>query len=287
MKNGKRTIALILAVLFALALTACGGGSGEKLPANRLEQIKERGYIEVCTEPYFAPYEFIDSTKQGDDQYVGMDIEIAKYIAEKLGVELRIIPLEFSVVLASITEGKYDLAISALAYSPARAESMNMSKGYRFDENETSNYGFLVREEDADKYPTAEAFANAVIVTQSGSVQEGFVNDQIPTYKEFKVVSSMTDGFLMVSEGKADACACDINNGQLYADANGGLAIANEFRFAIDESTQGTRIGIPLGETELTDFVNQCIDELLAEGKTNQWYEEYSDYARSLGIESY
>ena len=96
MKNRKRIIALVLALIFALALAACGSGSKEKLPANRLEAIKERGYIEVCTEPYFAPYEFIDSSKQGDEQYVGMDIEIAKYIAEKLGVELRLVPLEFS-----------------------------------------------------------------------------------------------------------------------------------------------------------------------------------------------
>ena len=282
MKNYKKGLALVLALMMVIALTACGGSKAEA--KNRLDQIKERGYIEVCTEPYFAPNEFIDSSKEGDEQYVGMDIEIAKYIADKLGVELRIVPLEFSAVLASITEGKYDLAISALAYSPARAESMNMSKGYHFDD-EVALYGFLVREGDEDKYTTAESFADAVIVTQSGSVQEGFVNDQIPGWKEFKLVSSMTDGFLMVKEGKADACACAIENAQLYADANGGLAIANEFRFEVDESTQGTRIGIPLGEEELTDFVNQCIDELLAEGKTNEWYKEYSDYARSLGIE--
>ena len=280
----KRTIAILLALILVFSLAACssGGGSGAKA-GNRLEEIKERGYIEMATEPYFAPYEFIDSSKDGDEQYQGLDIELGKYIAEKLGVELRIVPLEFSAVLASITEGKYDFAASALAYSPGRAENMNMSKGYRFSD-EVASYGFLVREADQDMIKTAEDTADLVLVTQSGSVQEGFVNDQIPKYKEFKLVSSMTDGFLMVSEGKADACACDISNGQLYADANGGLAIA-PFRFEVDESTQGTRVGIPKGEEELTEFINQCIDELRAEGTIDKWYEEYSDYARKLGVD--
>jgi len=278
----KKMLALALMLCMMLTFAACGASSGES--QNRLEEIKSRGYIEVATEPYFAPFEFIDTSKSENEQYVGMDIEIAKYIADKLGVELRIVPLEFSAVLAGITEGKYDLAISALAYSPARAENMNLSKGYYFSA-EDDGYGFLVREEDADKYTTADSLADAVIVTQSGSVQEAYVKDQIPKYKELKLVSSMTDGFLMVSEGKADACACACANGQLYADANGGLAIANDFRFTVDETTQGTRIGIPLGEDELTDFVNQCIDELLAEGKTNAWYEEYAEYAKQLGLE--
>ena len=131
---------------------------------------------------------------------------------------------------------------------------------------------------------TADDTADLVLVTQSGSVQEGFVNDQISKYKDFKLVSSMTDGFLMVAEGKADACACDINNGQLYAEANGGLAIA-PFRFVVDESTQGTRVGIPKGEDELTAFIDQCIDELRAEGTIDKWYDEYSDYARTLGVD--
>ena len=281
----KKTIAILLALILVFSLAACssGGGNGTSEPANRLEAIKARGYIEMATEPYFAPYEFIDSSKDGDEQYQGLDIELGKYIAEKLGVELRIVPLEFSAVLASITEGKYDFAASALAYSPGRAENMNMSKGYRFSD-EVASYGCLVREEDQDKIKTADDTADLVLVTQSGSVQEGFVNDQISKYKEFKLVSSMTDGFLMVSEGKADACACDISNGQLYADANGGLAIA-PFRFVVDESTQGTRVGIPKGEEELTEFINQCIDELRAEGTIDKWYDEYSDYARKLGVD--
>ena len=284
----KKVFAILLALAMVFSMAACSSGGGDSSgdaaePANRLEAIKARGYIEMATEPYFAPYEFIDSSKSGDEQYQGLDIELGKYIAEKLGVELRIVPLEFSAVLASITEGKYDFAASALAYSPGRAENMNMSKGYRFSD-EVASYGFLVREDMIDSIKTADDTADLVLVTQSGSVQEGFVNDQISKYKEFKLVSSMTDGFLMVAEGKADACACDINNGQLYADANGGLAIA-PFRFVVDESTQGTRVGIPKGEDELTAFIDQCIDELRAEGTIDKWYDEYSDYARTLGVE--
>ena len=102
----KRTIAILLALILVFSLAACssGGGDGGAKASNRLEEIKERGYIEMATEPYFAPYEFIDSSKEGDEQYQGLDIELGKYIAEKLGVELRIVPLEFSAVLASITE---------------------------------------------------------------------------------------------------------------------------------------------------------------------------------------
>ena len=284
----KKVFAILLALAMVFSMAACSSGGGDSSgdaaePANRLEAIKARGYIEMATEPYFAPYEFIDSSKSGDEQYQGLDIELGKYIAEKLGVELRIVPLEFSAVLASITEGKYDFAASALAYSPGRAENMNMSKGYRFSD-EVASYGFLVREDMIDSIKTADDTADLVLVTQSGSVQEGFVNDQISKYKEFKLVSSMTDGFLMVAEGKADACACDINNGQLYADANGGLAIA-PFRFVVDESTQGTRVGIPKGEDELSAFIDQCIDELRAEGTIDKWYDEYSDYARTLGVD--
>ena len=135
MKRSVKMKAIALALAAAAALTACGGqgasgGAGTSAAAsNRLEEILQRGYMEVATEPYFAPQEFIDSSKEGDEQYVGCDIELAKYIADKLGVELRIVPLEFAAVLSSVTEGKYDMAISALAYTPERAEAMNLSDG--------------------------------------------------------------------------------------------------------------------------------------------------------------
>ena len=275
----KKAVSLILALAMILCLCACGTKAE---PKDRLAAIKERGYIEVTTEPYFAPYEFVDSTKTGDEQYVGMDIEIAKYIADKIGVELKIVPLEFSAVQAGVIDGKYDLAISAIAYSPARAENMAMSKGYYFEDND---YGFLVREEDVDKYTSIEEAREAVIVTQSGSVQEALYNDNIGSCKEFKLVSAMTDGYLAVAEGKADICVCSLGSAQLYADANGGLAITS-FRFDVDPEMNSTRVtACKEGTESLMEVVNQCIDELLAEGKMVEWFDEYAEYAKTLGIE--
>ena len=275
----KKTVSLLLAIAMLLCLCACGTKAE---PKDRLAAIKERGYIEVTTEPYFAPYEFVDSTKTGDEQYVGMDIEIAKYIADKIGVELKIVPLEFSAVQAGVIDGKYDLAISAIAYSPARAENMAMSKGYYFEDND---YGFLVRSEDVDKYTSIEEAKEAVIVTQSGSVQEALYNDNIGSCKEFKLVSAMTDGYLAVAEGKADICVCSLGSAQLYADANGGLAITS-FRFDVDPEMNSTRItACKEGTESLMEVVNQCIDELLAEDKMVEWFDQYAEYAKTLGIE--
>ncbi len=279
-------VAIVIASLFLMV--GCGGTSKndkEKNDSNRLEVIKEKGYLEVVTEPYFAPYEFIDPSKSGDEQYVGSDILLAKYIAEKIGVEVKIIPLEFSAVLSSITEGKYDLAISALAYTPAREEAMNLSDGYYFSEN-SPGYGLLIRQEDSDNIKGPDDMADKIIVAQSGSLQELFVNEQVPKYKEFKRVSATTDGFLMVEENKADACAVSIPMGQLYIEANPNakLMIVEGFEFEVDPETQGTRIGIPKGESELTEIVNEAIKEVLESGEFEKWHKEYTEYAKDLGL---
>ena len=55
--------------------------------------------------------------------------------------------------------------------------------------------------------------------------------------------------------------------------------------FTVDLDTQGTRIGLPLGEDELTDRVNEIIDKVLEQDLYNQWYEEYKEYAKKLGLE--
>lgn len=275
----KKIFAMVLALAMILSCAACGGSS--KAKDDLLEEIKAQGYIELCTEPYFAPFEFVDPSKTGDDQYVGVDIEIAKYIAEKIGVELRIVPLDFTAVLAGIADGKYDIAISAIAYSPSRAEAMRLSNVYKPN---SGGYGFLTRTEDVDKYTSVEDLKDAVVITQSGSVQESLYNQNVKACKEFKLVANMTDGYLAVAEGKADVCICSTESAQLYAEANGGLAIP-DFCFEVDPNMNGTVVAMPLkGSESLLEVVNEAIAELNAQGKIDQWNEEYTAYAAELGI---
>lgn len=284
----KKIIAFILALVMAVGCAACGSSSkgssdSGEAAGDRLAQIKEQGYISLCTEPYFAPFEFVDPTKTGDAQYRGVDIELAQYIADKIGVDLKITALDYSAVLAGVADGKYDIAISAIAYSPARADAMRLSNVY-YSTND--GYGFIVRTEDVGKYNSVESLKDAVVITQSGSVQEALYNQYVNgACKEFKLVANMTDAYLAVSEGKADVCICSTQSAQLYAEANGGLAIP-EFRFEVDPNMNGVVVAMPTKDTEsLCELINECIEELNASGKFEEWNTQYESEAAALGIE--
>ncbi len=252
----------------------------------RLKKIIENGYITMATEPYFAPYEFIDSSRQGDAQYVGADIEFGKYIADALGVELRVVPLEFSAVLSSVPDGKYDIAISGLAYTPERAEAMELSDGYYFSDD-NKGYSLLIQEKDKDSIKTPEDLKGKTIVYQSGSLQEALSKEQVDeaACKEVKRTSSSNDAYLTVQEGKADAAVVSVESAGLYAAANPGLYIVEDFRFDFPKELDGTRVGTQKGEKELMAVINSCIAELRESGQMDRWIEEYEEYAKTLGLE--
>jgi polar amino acid transport system substrate-binding protein len=153
-----------------------------------------------------------------------------------------------------------------------------------YEESETG-FGFLVRAEDVDKYTSIESLKDAVVITQSGSVQEGLYNQYVTESKEFKLVANMTDGYLAVAENKADVCICNVDGGDLYAQANGGLATTS-FRFTVDPNMNGTVVALPNdgNSDSLMEVVNEAIAELKEQGLVAQWVDEYTAYAATLGI---
>jgi len=276
----KKLMCFTLIAAMILSMAACGGTK----ESDRLSEIKKKGYIEVATEPYWAPNEFIDPSKEGDDKYIGCDIELMKAIAKEIGVDLKIVPLDFTAVLAGVADGKYDMAISAIAYSPTRAESMALSNVY---EASSEGYGFLVRAEDVDKYNSIEDLADAIIAVQSGSIQEGLYNQYVKgKCKELKTFSQMTDAYLAVQEGRADVCITAIGSGDLYGEANGGKIATCDFLFDVDPNMNGTVVALPKNGTDsLMEIVNKVVDRVRDDGTYAKWEEEAKATAKELGIE--
>ena len=162
----KKFFALMLALVMALSLVACGSKADTTAddktddpaaaePANALEKIKADGVLTVALSPDFSPMEFVDSSKTGQDQYVGFDITLAKYIAENLGVELVIEPMGFDASQTAVYTGSVPMSISGYSWTEERGENYEISDYYYAGDNETEQV-ILIKKTDADKYTSAE-----------------------------------------------------------------------------------------------------------------------------------
>lgn len=271
----KKFIATLLAV--ALIMTLCASALAE----SRLDKILEAGEIHMATSPDFAPSEFIDDSKTGQDMYVGADIELGKYIAEKLGVKLVIDAMDFSAVMASVALGSTDMAISGFAYTEERAEMAEMSTPYNISDDEDSQgHRVLMLKEVAESYDSADDFAGLTLAVQNGSLQQQLATAQLPEDVKYELISDLGTAVLMLTNGKVDGVV--VANGEIYETAYPEVKMST-FRFEYEGD--GTVMMVPKGETELMEAINEIIVEVNEKGLYDEWVEEYTALAASLGIE--
>jgi len=268
MKNMKRFAALLLALM---------AFSGAAFAENRLEKVRKAGEVVVCTEPYFAPYEFLDNTKTGQDAIRGSDIELAKYIADKLGVKLKLVPLSFEAVLAGIAQGKYDLAISGIAYTPKRAQSLELSISYKPD----AGHSLMVRKEDAEKYQSFADFDGKQVGYHSGTLQEQLVELHLPKVKR-RVFDTLINAELALEAGKIDAVCVSVTNGSSFVAAHPTLVVL-PLRFELGKNS-GNSVAATKGEVELIAEVNKIIEEVVAKDLFTVWHAAATEEAKKLGV---
>ncbi len=274
MKKMKKLFCAALAAAMLMA-TMSGCGSSQ----NRLEKILESGKLVLATSPDFAPLEFEDLSS-GEAQYVGSDIELAKYIAEKLGVELEISAMDFSAVQAAIPSGQADIAISGFARTEERAQNLELSTPFNITED--GGQTVLVAKGEGANYTAAEDFSGLQIGAQNGSLQYNLVSSQLPEDVEIVPVGSLNDGVLMLETGKIDALASDLSNAELLLESHDGIETTD---FMFEYSSEGNVAAVKKGETELIEAVNEIIEEVNELGLYDQWKEEATELAKSLGLE--
>lgn len=255
------------------ASDADGETTGEA--SNRLEEILQAGKITMATSPDYPPYEFEDLSKTGQDAYVGADIELAKYIAQELGVELEIRPMSFDAMLAAIGEGTVDFALAGMTAKEDRKASMDFSAPYYVEGDQV----VVVRADRASEFTTQESLETATLAAQNGSHQYDVLVNVFPNAKQMPV-NQITDGILMVMEGKADGIILPAAPAETYISSYPDLVIAEPTITGFNG--QEICAAVVKDQPELLEAISEITTKVNEEGMFYTWLDEANELSQSM-----
>ncbi len=274
----KKIIALTLAALLSVGIFAgCASGSGSSTDetlytisgnfTNTEVTTVTEGKLTVAVSPDFAPMEFVDPTKTGQDMYVGFDIILAKYIADSLGLELVIMPLDFNACQTAVYAGTVDMSISGFSWTEERETKYNMSDYYYAGENENEQVLITLKSNEG-LYDTAEKLAGVKVGAQNASLQQSLVTAQLPD-SELVLFTDLGTAVLQLKNGDFACLAVADGNADAIIANNPDLAKSG-FAFYVDPKETGNVILLQKGNDDLTDVVNQILAE--TEQYWDAWY---------------
>lgn len=300
----KKMMALAVSLVMAASLAACGG-SGSSQPAEttttaaaaadtgetdtkaegetgaaaealsgRLAAIKEAGVLKIATSPDYPPYEFEDISQSGQDKYVGSDMELAKHIADKLGVELEINAMAFDACLAAVTEGRVDLTICGMVPKEERKTAMDFTNVYYNDGRQV----IVTLKEQAGQYQSLGDFAGKKVAAQNGTLQFDLVQEQLPD-SQCELITAIPDGIMMLKTGKVDALALAGVSADNYVANYPELSVCEP---AFEYNSLGVVAGVVKNEPEFLDALNEIIDEVVESQIYYQWIEEASTLSNQV-----
>lgn len=216
------------------------------------------GKLTVATSPDFAPYEFY-AIVDGEPQLAGFDIAMAGYIAEYLGLELEIIPMDFDGVLNELASKGVDLGVAGLSPDPSRMDAMDFSDIYY-----KGGQSFVTVKGSEDKFPTLDD-ANKPeysIGAQNGSIQMDLANEYTPDADIVSLVK-VTDIIAELLGGKLDGAFIETAVAENYAKSYPELAVILDVPYA---AAEGSAIGVCKDNAALLAGVNMAIAAAIDEG---------------------
>ena len=264
----KKIISIVLVVVMLMtsivALSACG---------------KDEDVLVMATNAAFPPYEYVEG-----NEFVGIDVEIAQAIADKLGMKLKIEDVDFGAIIGGVVEGKYDFGMAGMTVTDERKLSVNFSDTYATGiqviiVNEGSSIESLkdIFEFDADGNPVALKNANVKVGVQQDTTGDIYCSDAIANWgfndvdDDGKVTTDRVeryktgaDAVEALKTNKVDMVIIDNEPAKSFVAANAGkihiLEGANEY--AIEDYA----ICIAKENTELLEKINAALKELKEDG---------------------
>ena len=251
----KKIIAMLMALMLVMTgiavFTACDGNNE---PAETTEATTEAApqVIKMATNAYFQPYEFYD-----DGKIVGIDAEIAAAIAEKLGMTLEIVDMEFDSIITAVNEGSVDFGMAGMTITEDRLLEVDFSVSY------ANGVQVIIVKEGSpitcadDLFAEGASYKVGVQLGTTGDIYAtgDFGSENVTTY------SNGNEAVLALLGGSVDCVIIDNEPAKALVAANAGLKIL-ETAYANEDYA----ICVKKGNSELLAKIDAAIKELTADG---------------------
>lgn len=216
----KKMIAMLLALVMALSLAACGEKANDGNNDTDNDNDTAKTELVLGTSADYAPFEFMYPDDSGEMVYGGIDVSVAKYIANEMGLSLEVENMGFDYLLTSLDKGDFDIVLAAMEATPDRLENADFSDPYYTDVPPA----ILVKADKADQYKTLADFNGKSVGAQTATTKLDMVNEMEGVTPV--ALQSVLDLVNELVYDKVDAILVDGGVAKEYAASNPDLVIA-------------------------------------------------------------
>lgn len=228
-----------------------------------LSTIKERGYITVAMEGTWAPWTYHDE----DDNLVGFDVEVAKAVADELGVDVQYQEGEWDGLLAGVQSGRYDIMVNGVGYTEERAQAYTFSDPYCY--NKTA----LIVRGDNEDIKSLEDLKGKTTCNSANSTYQLIAEEYGANVLDVETL----DGTLEMVLAGTDRADATLNAEASFLDYMNAHPDANLKIVDYYPESEKVCIIMPKGDSSdsLKEAINLAIEKLCADGTLSELSNKY------------
>ncbi len=215
----------------------------------------------------YAPFEFMYPDENGNMVYGGIDVLVAEYIADYLGMELQIENMDFGYLLTALNKGDFDMVLADIEPTEKRQKAADFSDGYYQELPEM----FLVRAEDVELFNDAAVdFQGKSVGAQAGSTKIEKAEEKCvgATVVSLPLIPDLVNELV---NKKIDAILLDGSVAVSYAKSNPDLAVASGLE-GVFEIANPIAVAVAKGDPKgLLPGINEAIAKMTEENKLDEF----------------